>query len=372
MRIIKFILQKEFLQIFRNKAMIPIIFIMPVVQLLILSNAATYDIKNIKFCVIDYDQSRFSRELVSKFANNGYFILTDYFFSINSAEESFRKNQARMIIHIPREFEKNYRTNGTTKIQFIINGEDATSAGITLNYANVIVNQFAVGIIPEFYDANLLQNNSLINISYSNWFNPELDYRNYMVPGILVVLVTVIGMFLSGMNIVKEKELGTIEQLNVTPIKKSYFIIGKLLPFWIIGLFDLAFGLTLGKIVFGIPIIGSPFLIFLIASAYLLVVLGIGLFISTVTETQQQSMFVSWFFMVVFILLGGIFTPVESMPYWAQKITLFNPVAYFSRVMRMIMLKGSGFFDIFNALITLILYAIGILTLAIFRYRKTS
>jgi ABC-2 type transport system permease protein len=372
MRIIRFILKKEFLQIFRNKAMIPIIFFMPLVQLLILSNAATYEIKNIKFSVVDFDQSKFSRELISKFTSTGYFILTENSFSVSEAEEGFKKNTTKMVLNIPKNFEKDYRKNGTAKIQAIINAEDGSAAGIINNYTMNIVQQFAGGVKTEWSEITTSENSPMININYSNWFNPELDYKTYMVPGILVALVSMIGMFLTGMNIVKEKEIGTIEQLNVTPIKKMHFIIGKLLPFWIIGLFELAFGTTLGMIIFNIPMLGSPFLILLVAAIYLLVILGMGLFISTFTNTQQQAMFIAWFFLVIFMLMGGIFTPVESMPDWAQTVTFFNPISHFSRTLRMIMLKGSGFYDVLNTIYVLAGYAAVMLTFAIFRYKKVE
>jgi ABC-2 type transport system permease protein len=193
-----------------------------------------------------------------------------------------------------------------------------------------------------------------------------------MVPGILVLLVTIIGMFLSGMNLVKEKEIGTIEQINVTPVKKYQFIIGKLTPYWLVALAELAFGLVLARIVFSIPILGSVWLIFLVAAIYLLVTLGLALFISTKTNTQQQAMFLSWFFLVIFILMSGLFTPVDSMPQWAKVINWFNPIAYFIEVIRMIMLKGSGFFDILRDLVILSIYAVGALSVAVWQYRKTT
>lgn len=372
MRTILFILRKEFLQIFRNKAMIPIIFFMPVFQLLILSNAATYEIKNIKFSVVDLDQSRFSRELVSKFTSTGYFILTENSFSVSEAEEGFRKNTSKLVLHIPPDFEKDYRKNGRAEVQALINAEDGSAAGIIYNYTSNIIQQFASGVVTEWSGLPEAEKNPVINISYSNWFNPELDYKTYMVPGILVALVSLIGLFLAGMNIVKEKEIGTIEQLNVTPIKKGQFIIGKLLPFWIIGMFELAFGIAIGIFVFKVPLLGSPPLIFLLASVYMLVILGIGLFISTFTDTQQQAMFIAWFIMVIFMLMGGIFTPVESMPDWAQTMTFFNPIAHFSRAMRMIMLKGSGLQDILKTLYILGAYAVVMLTFAVIRYRKVE
>lgn len=372
MRAIKFILKKEFLQIFRNKAMLPIIFIMPVLQLLVLSNAATFEIKNIRYCVVDFDRSKFSRDLASGFSSNGYFINVANNNSVSESEEYFKRNEASLIIQIPKDFEKDWRMTGTSKVQLIINAENGSAAGIMLNYASSIIRQYKNDIIIEWsgFKPDLKIQN--IDITYANWYNPLLNYKAYMVPGVLVVLVTMIGMFLSAMNIAREKEIGTIEQLNVTPMKKHHFIIGKLLPFWIIGLFELGFGLALGRFIFNVPMLGSIVLIFFIACIYLLVVLGIGLLVSTVTDTQQQAMFIAWFFAVIFILMGGIFTPIESMPAWAQFADLINPIAHFNRVMRMIMLKGSGLTDVLDTIYFLSGYAVVILSLAVWRYKKVS
>jgi ABC-2 type transport system permease protein len=239
------------------------------------------------------------------------------------------------------------------------------------------MNAYTLSIIQD-YNLNLIVETTGISAeepiktTWSYWYNPELDYKNYMVPGILVLLVTLIGMFMAGMNLVKEKEIGTIEQINVTPVRKYQFITGKLLPYWIVALVELSFGMILAKLVFDIPILGSVWLIFLVAAVYLLVVLGLALLISTKTNTQQQAMFLSWFFMVVFILMSGLFTPIESMPQWAKVITWFNPIAYFVEVIRMIMLKGSGLADILRNLVLLGLYAILALIIAIRQYRKTT
>lgn len=193
-----------------------------------------------------------------------------------------------------------------------------------------------------------------------------------MLPGILVILVTIIGMFLTSLNLVREKELGTSEQINVTPIRKFHFIFGKLFPFWVIALVELAFGVLIGRIFFDLPLLGSLWLLFAFAGVYLLVVLGIGLFLSTLSSNQQQVMFLNFFFMLTFILMSGIFTPVESMPDWAQKLNIINPYAYFMKVIRMILLKGSGFMAIKQEFLSLGIYAIGILSLAVWRYRKVS
>jgi ABC-2 type transport system permease protein len=208
-------------------------------------------------------------------------------------------------------------------------------------------------------------------MSSAFWYNPDLDYFTYMVPGILVLLVTVISALLSAMNIVREKEIGTIEQINVTPIKKYQFILGKLVPFWIIAMFELVFGLILAKLVFDIPMLGSLGLIFFVATVYLFVALGLGLLISTLANTQQQSMFLTFFFMIIFLLMSGLFTPVQSMPDWAQVMNKVNPIAYFIDVMRMVLLKGSVFSDISRQFFSLLILAVLLNTLAIWRYRKT-
>jgi len=210
-----------------------------------------------------------------------------------------------------------------------------------------------------------------ISIANSYWYNPELNYKAFMVPGILVLLVTMIGAFLSSVNIVREKEIGTIEQINVTPIKRHQFMLGKTIPFWIIGMIELTLGLILAKLVFNIPTVGSFFTLYAFAAVYLLVVLGIGLLISTITDTQQQAMFITWFFFVIFILMSGLFTAIENMPPWAQKITAANPIRYFIEVMRMVLLKGAGFADIKAHFLIISFFAIAINYLAILRYRKT-
>lgn len=373
MKTILHILKKEFLQIFRNKSMLPMIFVMPIIQLLILSNAATYEIKNINYCLVDLDQSAFSRDLAERFRQNGYFILNGNKFSTNEAIEGFNTNQWKLILHIPKDFEKDFRREGKSKVQLLINAEDGAAAGLINNYSSNIIQQFNQDVITEYIPSGGSMNMPpMINVDFRNWYNPELNYKTYMVPGILVALVTMIGTFLTGMNIAREKEIGTIEQLNVTPIKKYQFIIGKLFPFWIIGLLELTFGLMLGRIIYDIPMLGNPAVLFSLAGIYLISMLGIGLLISTITETQQQAMFIAWFIMVIFILMGGIFTSVESMPDWAQKVTFFNPISHFSKAIRMIMLKGSGFKDLAREFTFLSGFALLIISFAVLRYKKTT
>ena len=370
MRTILFILQKEFIQIFRDKAMLPLIFIVPIFQLLILSYAATFEIKNVNYVVVDYDKSSLSSKLKSKFRGSAFFHFIGETVDYKTAEEFVRRGDADQIIVVEPGFEKNLQVQKSAKVQVITNAINGSAAGL--------MSAYAISIIADFNKQIIIDELPQLNIGLpivthpSYWYNPELNYITFMVPGILVLLVTIIGMFLSSMNMVKEKEIGTIEQINVTPIKKYQFITGKLIPFWVIANVDLAIGLILAYTVFNIPVIGSVPLLFGVASVYLIAVLSLGLFISTMTNTMQQAMFISWFFLVIFILMSGLFTPVESMPVWAQNLNYINPIAYFIKINRMIMLKGSGFMDFQRDFYLLLTFAVAILSLSIIRYRKTS
>ena len=374
MRIIRYIIQKEFKQIFRNKAMLPLIFVMPLIQLIILSNAATFEVKNIKFSYIDNDKTAFSRALVDKFEASTYFNVTASYPNQKIANSAMLKGETDIILEIPLHFERDISKFKRTKLAVTINAIDGAAAGVENVYVNQIVQSFnkkaQVELIqPE--DLKIGRYKTITNIP-SYWFNKTLNYKTFMVPGILVLLVTMITLFLSGMNIVREKEIGTLEQMNVTPIKKHQFIIGKLFPFWVIGMGLLTIGLIIAKLMFNVPMVGSIGLMYFYTSIYILAILGMGLFISNFTDTQQQAMFIAWFFIVIFILMSGLFTPIESMPEWAQILTEFNPIKYFVQVMRMVMLKGASITDISSLLIKTLTYAIVINGLAIWSYKKTN
>ena len=373
MKTILFIIQKEFKQIFRDKNMLKLIFILPILQLLILSNAATFDVKNIKITFVDNDQTSESRALIQSFKSSSYFKITSPFFSEKEAVEEMQKGNTDIIVNIPNHFNRDLQIEQKASISVTINAIDAATAGIENVYVSQIINNFNRDIQTKskyFSENKEVPENILVIPSF--WYNKTLNYKTFMVPGILVLLVTMLTLFLSSMNIVKEKELGTLEQINVTPIKKHQFIIGKLFPFWVLGLVILTVGLVISKVVFDVPMLGNILLVYLFTAVYLLLVLGIGLFISNHTDTQQQAMFIAWFFMVIFILMSGLFTPIESMPKWAQNITLINPIRYFVEVMRMVMLKGSGFLDIIPQFVIISLYAIFMNGLAVWSYRKTN
>ncbi len=368
MRTIFFILQKEFIQVFRNKTMLPIIFVVPILQLLVLSFTATFEIKNVDLFIVDQDMSPSSRNLISKFQGSPFFTIVGQTASFAVAEESVINNESDQILQVPEGFEKGIISDKEAPLQLTTNAINGSAASLMNAYALSIINDYNSNIIVQHL--GLRKPPDPIRISNAFWYNPELNYFTYMVPGILVLLVTVISAFLSAMNIVREKEIGTIEQINVTPIRKYQFILGKLIPFWFIALFELAFGLLLAKLIFDIPMLGSLGLVFFVAGVYLLVALGLGLLISTLSNTQQQSMFLTFFFMIIFILMSGLFTPVQSMPEWAQWMNKVNPIAYFIDVMRMVLLKGSVFSDISRQFYSLLILAVLLNTLAVWRYRK--
>ncbi|MCW2118549.1 ABC transporter permease [Flavobacterium sp. 7A] len=374
MKTILFIIQKEFKQIFRNKGMLPIIFILPLMQLVILSNAASFEVKNIKFSYVDHDHSAASRELVSKFEASNYFNIITAFQSKKEANLEMQKGKVDVILEIPIAFESNLIKQQTTSLSVSINAIDGAAAGVSNVYITQIISGFNQSIQTKLqtYNQGIVVQPERITTIPSFWYNKTLNYKTFMVPGILVLLVTMLSLFLSSMNIVREKEVGTLEQINVTPIKKYQFIIGKLFPFWVLGLVILTVGLIIAKVIFNVPILGNIFLVYGFTAIYLILILGIGLFISNHTETQQQAMFIAWFFTVIFILMSGLFTPIESMPTWAQNITLLNPIRYFVEVIRMVMLKGAGFNDIKIQLTIIAFYAFIINGFAVWSYKKIN
>jgi ABC-2 type transport system permease protein len=373
MKTILYIIQKEFKQIFRNKGMLPIIFVLPILQLIILSNAATFEVKNIKFGFIDNDHTSTSRALIEKFNASTYFDVLTHFPSEEIASSAMLQGEVDVVLEIPNYFERDLQKEKHTNLGVTINAIDGAAAGVE----NVYITQIIQGF-NQHVKVDLLQpsDKKIQPISIETiplfWYNETLNYKTFMVPGILVLLVTMITLFLSGMNIVREKEIGTLEQINVTPIKKSQFIIGKLFPFWVVGMALLTIGLILAKLIFDVPMLGNLLLLYAYTSIYILVILGMGLFISNFTDTQQQAMFIAWFFVVIFILMSGLFTPIESMPKWAQMLTEFNPIKYFVEIIRMVMLKGSGFKDILPLALKTLAYAIVMNGLAVWSYKKTS
>jgi ABC-2 type transport system permease protein len=372
MRTLKFLLQKEFRQIFRDPAILRIILVMPVIQLLVLPWAADYEVKNIKLAVTDQDHSEYSRQLINKVAASGYFIITDYSDSYAGALQQIEKDEADVVLQIPARFEKDLVKQNEASLFLAINAINGVKANLGGAYLRTIIQDYNRQVRTEWIQLPKFSPETQIEVTASNWFNPLMNYKYFMVPGILVILLTLVGTNLASVNIVKEKEIGTIEQINVTPIKKYHFILGKLIPFWILGLVVLTIGLLISRLAYGIIPAGSFLTIYVFAALYLLAVLGLGLLLSTYSVNQQQSMLLSFFLMMIFILLGGLYTSIDSMPEWAKWITRFNPVSYFIDVMRMVILKGSGLADIKHHLLVMTGFAVVFNGWAVLSYRKRS
>ena len=372
MRTLKFLLRKEFRQIFRDPAIIRLILIMPIIQLMVLPWAADYEIKNIKLAVVDQDHSEYSRKLINKITASGYFILTDYSSSYEHSLGKIEADKADLVLQIPDNFEKDLVKEDKATLFMALNAINGVKANLGGAYLSNIIQDYNKEVRTGWIQFPRFSPETQIEVTSSNWFNPLMSYKYFMVPGILVILLTMVGINLTAINIVKEKEIGTIEQINVTPIKKYHFILGKLIPFWIIGLIVLTIGLTIARVAYGIIPAGSFLTIYVFAAVYLLAVLGLGLLISTYSINQQQATLLSFFLMMIFILLGGLYTSIDSMPEWAKWITRFNPVSYFIEVMRMVVLKGSSLADIKYQLMIMGGFAIVFNGWAVISYRKRS
>lgn len=372
MRNIRIIIRKEFSQFFRDKANIKMLLIMPVIQLLLLPLAADYEVKKINLCIVDHDHSHYVNEMIQKITASGYIRLASYESNMERAMILFEQDKADIIVEIMPRFEENLIKNNEVTIGISVNAVNGSRASIGGQYLQSILTDYNNNIRLKWIQFPKFNPAPIIKTEYSYWFNPSMNYRHFMVPGILVILLTMVGANMSALNFVKEKEMGTIEQINVSPIKKYEFILGKLIPFWIMGQVVLTIGLLIAFLVYGIVPKGSIVLIYLFSSFYLLVVLAFGLLISTYVNTQQQTMLISFFFMMIFILLSGLYTSIDSMPYWAQVITKFNPISYFVKVNRMVIMKGSGLIDILPSILSMIGMSIILISWAVLNYRKKA
>jgi ABC-2 type transport system permease protein len=380
MRPILFLAQAEVLHVIRDKATLAQVLVVPIVQLLILSNAATFQIRDSDTYVIDLDRTSTSRGLVARMEASGHFRIRGASASLDAANEALLAGDATIALVIPDDFETSLVRTGRAAVQLSVNAEKGSAAGIVQSYAARILNDYSAelserrsgGSSGNAGPGDEPSRGGAIDVSVRSRYNATLNYKHYMVPGILVALVTMIGTLLTAQNIAREKELGTLEQLNVTPITRGQFIAGKLLPFWGLGMLELALGLTVGWLVFDIPMRGSIALLFGVSAVYLLVALGIGLWISTLVDTQQQAMFVSFFIVNIYLLMSGLFTPVDSMAPWVQVASQANPVRHFVTIARAILVKGAGPGQIAVPFYVLVASAAIVLTFAVRQYRKVA
>ena len=364
------ILKKEFTQIFRTREMLVVIFGVPLLQMIVLGFTITNEVKNVSLLIVDQDNSLISREIARAFSNTDRFNVFAYDTDTKTINEAIQNWDAQAALVIPPNFGRNLVRNLKPEIQILADGVDGNTAGVALGYAQGILTDFARTYLKNPSQNILLKNSHLVQMEERMWFNPNLDNAQYMIPGIVVTLVTIISMMLSAVNLVREKEIGTLEQLMVTPLKRYQLLIGKLLPFLILTFVEMGVVMTLANFIFSIKVSGSFLLLAGLASLFLFTTLGLGILISTISSTQQQAMFVSWFFMVFMLLMSGFFIPIENMPDIIKKLTYINPMRYFMYIMRDIVQKGSSIEYLLAYVIPMTAYGLLIFILAILNFRK--
>lgn len=372
MSTLKFLLEKEFKQFFRNPFLPRTLVFMPVMIILIMPFAATMDVRNINVAFVLNEQSPLTNRLIQKVSSSEYFNLVEVTSSPKEALSLVEKGGADMILEVPVGFERKLTREGKGDLMLSINSVNGAKGGIGSSYISTLLNDFALEIRDELAPVVISSATPVIRVVPRYLFNPSLSYRTYMIPALITILLTLLCSFLPALNIVSEKEAGTIEQINVTPVSKFTFIIAKLLPYWIMGFIVFSIAMILACVVWGLIPVGNVATIYLIAIIYVFAMSGFGLVISNYSATMQQAMFVIFFFMIVLMMMSGLFTPFRSMPMWAQYITAFNPLRYLIEAMRMVFLKGSGIQDIARNLFALIGFALFFLLWAVKSYKKSN
>ncbi len=366
------IMVKEFRQILRNSRMKTMIFISPLVQVLVFGYAATTDIREVPTAVYDLDKTPASREMIRQFTYSRYFNVKYYLTSESRQKEVIDRSLVNAVIRLERGFAGDLEGGRSASLQLIVDGADSNTASVVLGYATGIIERYSY---ERFNDRAMIllrggNGYPAVDLRSRAWFNENLESRNFYIPGVIALLVTLMTLLLTAMAIVKEKELGTIEQLMVSPLRPIEFILGKLAPFAIIGLMDVVFITAVGVLWFKVPIRGNIALLFGSTLVYLLTSLGVGLFISTVASTQQEAMMSTFLFLFPANLLSGFIFPLANMPQFIQYITYLNPLRYFIVILRGIFLKGTGVAILWPNLLVLLVMGIIIFSLSSLRFHK--
>lgn len=368
MKIVLALIRKEFLQIARNKGLRPLLLVMPFMQLLILVHAITLEVKNIRVWIVVPDAAPDARRLADRIEASEYFSLAGMTPTAAPGAAALADGRTDAVLELPRQFNSSLLQQGQLPIRLTANAVETQKAQFAQMYLSRVLEQFGqetAGTLRASPSPGGVQ------LVAQNWYNPELAYIPVMLSGLLALLVSLVGMMVAAMNIVRETELGTIEQLNVTPLRPWQFVTGKLVPFWIIGMFQLALGLALSWLVYDLPVRGNLLTLFTFAGIYLVAILSLALYISIHARTQVEAVFLSYFLLIIFILLSGLFTPVENMPELMRHLTLANPVRHFVTVNRSVLIKGAGFSDLSVPFGVMSGLAAFLLLLAVTQYRKT-
>ena len=365
------IIRKEFIQLRRDRRMFFIVFFSPVFQLFLLGYAANLDIRNIPIVFCDLDSSRTSRDFMARFPASGYFSLEGTVDRLQDIDPYIDRGKASLALVLPRGMGRKLAGRESVRIQVIVDGGESQSAIVGLNYATMIGLQYSRGILLErLRSASQVLSVPRVEPEVRVWYNPELRSRNFLVPGVLAMVLMIITMVLTSLGIVKEKEQGTMEQLIVTPVRPRDLILGKLLPFFLIGLVEIVVVVAVAVFVFGVPVKGSAWLLFGLSPLFMLTTLGLGLFISTISRNQQQAMLTAAFFIIPQIILSGFVFPIENMPRLIQGITYVVPLRYFLVIIRGLFLKAVGIGALWDETAALVAFGLGILALSVLRFSK--
>lgn len=364
-----YLLEKEFKQFFRDPGLPKMAIAFPVLMMLVFPFAVSMEIRNINLVVVDENRTEVSSELIQTCTASGYFNLVEVSSNPERAMDLMDRNRADAILTIGSDLDRKLGRGEDLPVGIKVNTINGTKGSIGAGYLTSSVRQFYVR--KKAGQGESAASFSL-DVSPKYYFNPFLDYKKFMVPALIVIAITMLTGFFPALNIVSEKERGTIEQINVTPVRRSAFILCKMIPYWLVAFFVLSACLLIAWLVYGYSCAGSVSLMYLFTAFNIMVTAGMGLLISNYSDNAQQAMFITWFFMMVFMLVSGIFTPIASMPSWAKVLTYLNPMRYYADAMRAIYMKGSTFLDLWKDVLGLLTIGSVMITWAILSYRKTN
>jgi ABC-2 type transport system permease protein len=369
MRRVGHLIRKELLELKQDPRLFGVVVLAPIIQLMVLGYAATTDVRDIPVFVVDADRSAESRALVTRFDASANFTIVGLGSSTDEVDDWLETGEAWMALSIPPGYGETIERGETARLQVVADGTDSNSTNVALGYTRVLVAGYTEDILSRRLHGRAPA--PLVTASIRVWFNPDLVSRDFMIPGIVALLLLVITTNLSAMAIVREKELGTLEQLNVTPLARWELIAGKLLPYALVGILDVVLVLVVSLLWFEVPLRGSPVLLFAMSLVYLLSTLGLGLFISTISATQQQAMMTTtFFFFMPMMYLSGFIFPIENMPPWIRPITYLLPLRYFLVILRGLFLKGVGLETFWPEALALLVWGLAVLALATLRSSK--
>ncbi|MBM4131020.1 ABC transporter permease [bacterium] len=369
MRVLRTLVRKEFRQLRRDPALLRLVLLLPVVQLMVMSYALNSDLKDLRVAVLDEDRTPLSRRLVEAFPHGTTFAAGPRATDAAGLAELLGRHACDLAVHIPPGFARDVAAGRAPAIGLLVDGSNSSVAGRGAGYAEALLAREARRLAAESGGA---AGHPPVAAAVRFFYNPELESRLYMVPGIIVILVTIISALVTGLAVVREKELGTLEQIAVTPLSPLQLIAGKTIPFALIALLDFVLAMAIAMAWFAVPLTGAPWALVLGVLCYLLVTLGLGLLASAVSDTQQQAVFTVWFFLVFAIMLSGFFFPVQNMPEWARVLTWLDPMRFFMSVVRGVLLRGAGVADLAGELAVLLAMGVAAFGSAVWLFRRSS